>query len=248
MWCYPKLFWIRTFGWLALTVMPWISVFAAPTAKGMPAQRIEVLQGGTSLGIIDPYSGVFSAAANYNYIQPSGSPISGPNSAAFQGRLFFYEGSDGLHFNILLNTPALGRGTVDWTISVTGSSTDPIVKVTDDPAPPADHTELFESPNDVFTGAWGYAGNTDGGVIGPLAGSEWSIFIDQLAYTSDNGRGINTLRVYDGSGSWLPLNLNSGPSGQIVFRSLVIPEPTASSIAVAFMVTLGFRVRGLKRL
>jgi hypothetical protein len=230
---------------------PWLAFVAAigisAAADAATLQRVEVLQGGVSKGFIDPYIGTLSAAANYHYDQPNGFPISGPASAAFQGRIFFYEGLDGLHFNVIFNTQALGRGTVDWTMSVAGSTTNPSVKVTDDPDPPADHVELIESPSNFFTGAWSYVGNTDGGVIGPLAGASWSLTVNQIAYTSDNDRGIDTLRAYDDSGSFISLNLNSGSTGQLVFRPEVVPEPSTFAMAMfgltSFVVCIGMRRR-----
>jgi hypothetical protein len=193
------------------------------------SQLIDVSQGGAFVGTISPYTGSLVSAANYNYIQPSGFPLSGPASAAFQGRLFFYAGSDGLSFNVLFNTGALGEGAVNWTISVAGSTSDPIVQLSDDPHPPADHQELVESSSNFFTGDWSYVGNTDGGVIGPISGSAWTITVNQLGYSSDKDKGITSLHAFDNSGRALPLNLNSGNSGQIVFRPEAVPEPPAAT-------------------
>jgi hypothetical protein len=230
-----------------------VGVISVIIALGIPLavfavqpQRIDVFQGGTQIGTIDPYVGSLTGAANYNYVQPSGFPISGPASAAFQGRMFFYEGSDGLNFNVIFNTGALGEGAVDWTISVAGSITDPIVRLTDDPDPPADHRELIESSSNFFTGAWSYIGNTDGGVIGAISGSAWTITINQLSYSSSKDKGITSLRAFDDSGSSLSLNLDGGSTGQIIFRAEVVPEPPSAIIAALTMsLAVCFRGRQL---
>jgi hypothetical protein len=211
-------------------------------AFAVQAQRIDVFQGGALVGTIDSYTGSLTGASNYNYNQPSGFPISGPASAAFQGRLFFYQGSDSLSFNALFNTGALGEGAVNWTIAVAGSTTDPGVLLSDDPDPPADHQELIESPSNFFTGAWSYVGNTDGGVIGPISGSTWAITVNQLGYSSDKDKGITSLRAFGGSGNSLSLNLSSGPSGQIVFRPEAVPEPAAILLIGFAMTTIAMRL------
>ncbi len=225
---------------LVATVFSAAVLFVPLATFAMETQRIEVFQGGALIGKIDPYTGPLTSAANYNYIQPSGSPIYGPAPTAFQGRLFFYMGSDGLSFNILLNTGAIGQGTVNWTIAVAGSTTDPFVLLSDDPQPPANPQELIESPDNFFTGTWSYAGNTDGGVIGPLSGSAWTITVNQWSYGSDRNTGITSLRAFDDSGAALPLNLHSGSAGQLVFRPETVPEPTAATLlALAIAMVVG---------
>jgi hypothetical protein len=232
--------------YLCLTFM---IAFSIPlVAVAVQPQRIDVLQGSTLIGAIDPYTGSLTGAANYNYVQPSGSPVSGPATTAFQGRVFFYEGSDGLNFNVIFNTGALGEGQVNWTISAVGSTTDPVVRLTDDPAPPADQPELIESSSNFFTGAWNYTGNTDGGVIGPITGSAWTITVHQLGYSSDKDKGITSLRAFDDSGSSLSLNLNSGPTGQIIFRPEVVPEPATATIATVALTAFVVCFRGACRL
>jgi hypothetical protein len=230
---------LRCAALLHLLALSW-----APTlVQAATGDLIEVFQGGVFRGYVTPYSGISTGEDNYNYIQPNGFPIAGPSSAAFQGQIFFYEGSDGLHFNVLLNTQALGRGTVDWLLTVSGSEADPRVQWTDDPRPPADLNELSETSNNVFRGQWDYIGNTDGGVIGPLSGTDWSVVVDQLNYASNNNRGISSLRVFDSSGASIPLNLNTGSAGQLEFRVHAIPEPTAGCMALAAITMFCFSAR-----
>lgn len=221
----------RFFAVLAGVAIATSWALAAPATTG-----IEVLQGGISRGVIEPYTGSLTGAANYNYVQPSGFPIHGPSAAAFEGRIFFYQGSDGLHFSVIFNTEGIGNGTVDWNIGVTGSTTDPSVQFSDDPVPPETTPDVREVSSNFFVGDWDYTGRVDGGVIGPLGGSNWSITIDQLGYSSTNDRGINKLFAFDASGSSLPLAFTTLNSGRIEFRPFIVPEPRAIFLALGLLV------------
>lgn len=231
---------------LALAVALLTLLAAATTSKpaaAVTSPRIEVLQAGVLRGTIAPYSGPLSAIANYNYTSPSGFPIYGPAPAAFEGRMFFYAGADGLYFNVIFNTETIGNGTVDWTIQVLGSTVDPAVKFSDDPAPPAEATELMETTNNLFAGKWDYMARVDGGVIGPLGGTAWTITIDQLGYASRNGRGIEVLRAFDATGASLQLFAEADRSQQIVFRAIPVPEPGAYVAIAPVAVTILVRRR-----
>lgn len=213
------------------------SVFwQAPMAAAAPLS-IEVSQGRIVQGYISPYTGPLSAVANYNYIQPSGYPIHGPASAAFEGRIFFYEGADGLHFNVIFNTDSVGNGTVDWVITVEDSTSDPLVQLSDDDVPPQDTPDLIESATDnIFLGTWAYGARVDGGVIGALGGAAWSITIDQIEYTTERDLGIRTLRAFDGSGSSIPLSNSTSPAGRLHFRA--VPEPSTLLLAAIAAATV----------
>lgn len=210
-----------------------LAFFMSPSGIAAPVapSGIMVLQGGVNLGVVKPYVGDLAAVPNYNYIQPSGFPINGPAPEAFEGRIFFYEGTDGLHLNVIFNEEGIGNGTAKWLISVTDSVSDPIVQFSDDPAPPEDAPNLVELSDNVFAGDWSWTGRVDGGVIGPLVGNQWSITIDQLEYGSTNDRGISRLFAYGPEGLPFELNLFSSPAGQIMFRPIAVPEPTLLVLA-----------------
>lgn len=182
--------------------------------------------------MITPYTGSLTGVANYNFssVDFGGLPINGPATAQRKARLFFYEGADGLHFNVLLNTDGAGNGTVDWALTVTGNAADASVQLSDDAPPLVATPELREPSNDVFVGAWSYTARVDGGVIGPLAGSDWTITIDQMGYSSSNDRGINEVQVFDGSGALSSLSPDAGLAGRIQFRAVPVPEPASGAL------------------
>lgn len=233
-----------TFRWakICATISLVATLGLSSSAFALPAgQFIEVIQGGITQSVISPYAGVLTGAANYNFVDFGGVPINGPDSAQRKARLFFYEGADGLHFNVLLNTDGAGNGTVDWTLTVGGNSADAIVQLSDDSSPLVSQPELREPSNDVFVGAWSYTSRVDGGVIGPFAGSNWTITIDQLGYSSTNDRGINEVQVFNASGALSSLTTDAGPTGQIKFRIVAVPEPI--SLAGIYWIAGAFYIR-----
>jgi len=187
---------------------------------------INVFQGGSLLGQVSPYTGPLAGAANYNYYSDSGHPAYGPTPAANQGQIFFYEGSDGLNFTPIFNVDnAGGNGAVSWDLGITGSTTDPGVRFSDDAVGP----ELAEvGATNVFEGRWTYTDNTDGGVIGEIGGAVWTVAIDPLKYTN-----LSALKVFDASGSSINLNVNT--TQQIKFS----PVPEASTLVLFGVGILG---------
>lgn len=206
------------------------------------AISIEVFQGGVFLGTITPYSGPLSGADNYNFWSASGHPIYGPTPMAQEGQIFFYNGSDGLNFTAIFDKDDSGTSPsrVRWDITVVGSTTDPVVRLSDE-YNQLGRGELHEAENDLFWGRWGYSNNTDGGVIGELGGFEWIITIDPLLYSN-----LETLRIYDASGSFIVLNLDTGEAGDITLRA-AIPNPEPGTLALLSTGILGFLGYGWRR-
>ncbi len=152
------------------------------------AYYIQVLQGSSVLGTVSPYTGTLTAANNYNYFSNSGHPVNGPTPMAQQGRIWFYEGSDGLAWNVIFNAVgAAFNGSASWNINITGSTSNPGVVLSDDAG------ELKEPTSNQFTGNWNWFASskaTDGGVIAPL-GTGWTINVTPTAaYT-----GVTNLAV-----------------------------------------------------
>lgn len=203
------------------------------------AISIEVFQGGVFLGTVTPYSGPLSGADNYNFWSYSGHPIYGPTQVAQEGQIFFYNGSDGLNFTAIFakDNSDTSSSRVSWNITVSGSTTDPVVRLSDDY-----HGELREVGDNFFLGRWiYYSKNTDGGVIGELGGFEWIITIDPLLYSS-----LETLRIYDASGAFIALNLDTGEAGDIVLRA-AIPNPEPGTLALLSTGILGLFGYGWRR-
>jgi hypothetical protein len=212
---------------------------------------IHVIQGGVHLGTIEPYTGAVDGATNYAYDPDvnSGFPLDGPTPTAYWGQLFFYEGSDGLSFNVLLNAytgSPNSDGSADWDISVAGSATDPSVLLADD----ADTFDLTEPVANQFTGAWAWNSRTDGGVIGELSGDTWVVTIEPQSY--DGPGPLTSLVAYDRSGAWIPLLLATGSAGTIVLTPtwpLPAPVPVVSPTGLALLgaALCIIAARGLRR-
>ncbi len=201
------------------------------------AISIEVFQGGVFLGTITPYSGPLSGADNYNFWSASGHPIYGPTPMAQEGQIFFYNGADGLNFTAIFDKDNSNTGAsyVRWDITVLGSTIDPVVRLSDD------NKELRQVGDNLFWGRWGYGKNTDGGVIGELGGFEWIITIDPLLYSN-----LKTLHIFDASGSFISLNLDTGEAGDITLRA-TIPNPEPGTLALLSIGILGFLGYGWRR-
>lgn len=168
---------------MCLTLITVLAVqFNQTDAEAFP---INVSQGGTFLGTVDPFSGAITGADNYNYFDFSGHPINGPIPASQEGQIFFYDGTDGLNFNVIFNKDLTSfDGGFSWDINIAGSITDPIERLED-----GSGSELDEPVNNSFEGRWIYTDNSDGGVIGEIGGNSWVITIDPISYTN-----VNTLK------------------------------------------------------
>lgn len=198
------------------------------------AALIDVSQGGTFLGQFDSYSGGISGAANYNYFTAENHLVNGPTLAATTGHIFFYEGSDGLFFNSIFDSVATSgpNQRVQWDITVSGSSADPYVAVSDDVG------ELQETAADFFDANFHYIPRYgDGGVIGGLAG-DWSLTIDPVLYQN-----LNFLKVFDDSGSSIDLAINTTDTIVFSAASAKVPEPSILALFSLGLVGVGFGVR-----
>ncbi|WDP91699.1 MAG: PEP-CTERM sorting domain-containing protein [Desulfobacter sp.] len=200
-----------------------VPVFVFLMAGTVSASMIDVTQGGTLLGSIASYSGSLSTIDNYDYYNAANRIQNGPAQTEYRrGHLFFYDGSDGLSFNMIFGHVVATGGTssVDLDIAVTGSSTDPSVLVSDDP------NELQETGSNFFEARFYYnQAYGDGGAIGALGG-DWTLTIDPLSYVN-----LDSLYVYGGDGSMFALNLGTDARSNIVFNLSeqeppAIPEPS----------------------
>jgi hypothetical protein len=212
---------------------------------------IHVIQAGIHLGTITPYTGDLDGATNYSYdpLTDSGFPAYGPTPTVSWGQIFFYEGSDGLSFNVLLNAYTGSpneEGSADWNISVVGSATDPSVLLADDP----DTFELTEPVANQFTGDWSWNSRTDGGVIGELSGDTWVVTIEPQIYGGPDP--LTSLVASDGSGAFIGLLPVAGSAFTIVLTPTwplppppvpVLP-PAALGVLGAMMALLGVRALG----
>jgi hypothetical protein len=191
-----------------------IAIIISPT--DVYGELISVYQGGVFQGQINAYTGALSGSANYNYFSSAAHPINGPSPSPFEAQMFLYEGSDGLNFNFVLGQEGSGANhAMDLDILVSGSTSDPTVRLFDDPV------ELTEvGATNLFQGRWATGDNTDGGVIGEIGGDAWTVDVDVVSFSN-----LDALRVYDSSGSSLNLALDTGASGIITL--VPVPEPSA---------------------
>ncbi len=194
-----------------------LALAAACATTSLQAATISVSQGGQVLGTIESYNGTLSSAANYNYYSSANHLYTGPDTTSNGGTFFFYEGSDGLTFNMIYGNG--GNSTiisdVEGTLAVDGSTEDPYAVLSDDP------NEFRETSDNVFTldyRFYQYLG--DGGVVGGLAGNNWEITLD-LSYITN----LSSLVAY---GTFNELNLDLDPSKDIVFSTISsVPLPPA---------------------
>lgn len=203
---------------------------------------IDVLQGGTLLGTIDPFVGTDTGAVNYGYSSFSAHPIVGPAPAIGDVQFWFYNGSDGLNFVMVFGVDnsgtSFGNDVVDADITITGSSSDPTVRLSDESG------ELVEvGSTDVFQGRWVFGDNTDGGVIGEIGGMNWEVTFDPILYM-----GMTTANAYGSTGTQA-LALNT--TDDIVFRPYVtpvnsIPEPFTLALMGFGLLGVGFAGRRRK--
>ena len=147
---------------LGMSLVAMLSILLLPNhAAAVP---IDVYQGGVFLGTVNPYSGTDTGAVNYNFFSASGHPIIGPSPADREAQIFFYDGSDGLNLTMIFGKDDSGvfSQKVQWDIIVTGSTTNPGVRLVDD-----NTTETKEvGDTNVFEGRWAFGNNTAGAVIG----------------------------------------------------------------------------------
>jgi hypothetical protein len=137
-------------------------------ANTVNASQVFVYQNGVNLGSVTSFSGANTMAGNWVL---NDGPTIGPSVTNNNGALFFYQGSDGLSFNILLNDGDVENenGSYAFDMTVTGSS--PSILVNDDAA-----SEFSQDGAGTFHGNWQWSWGADGGVIGALDGL-WQINI-----------------------------------------------------------------------
>lgn len=201
-------------------------------SAGASAAVMNVWQGGIYQGTFESYSGGLTAAGNFGYSSSSAHLTAGPPLTPGKAHLFFYDGSDGLHFNVVFSAiPSGGAGSANWSISLSGNGATDGVVISDDSG------ELGVG----YTGNWTWDNtHTDGGVIGPIGGSAWSLTITPTGQSLPGG-----MAVHGGSGVVIPLSTDVGQAApfSIVIEPSQIPEPwqTASLSAVLLLGLAGWR-------
>ncbi len=178
----------------------------------------------TKQGTFISYSGDLSAAKNYNYFSASAHPEIGPEPSGFKSTVYFYEGSDGLTMFFFHNVDNGGsaENKVHWSIEVEGNNLKDTVLVSDDPKHnregfEKDRTELklIETVDDknIYDADFLYFKNTDGGVIGPLEGENFKIYVKNL------GAGdIEDSKFYSLDGNDLNLASKNGKVNSFIIK------------------------------
>lgn len=175
----------------------------------------------TKKGSITSYSGELSAQENYDYYSWSAHPINGPMPAGFESHVFLYEGSDGLSLNMYHNVDEGGSAanSVSWDIATLGNaaqddiilqddfgevfSLDPTTYLQENISPGFEQIAdyLNEGLAQVFRGSWSYWYNTDGVVLGPFEGENFSIIV-----SGNYGGDVNNVAFYSADGQFFDLS------------------------------------------
>lgn len=138
---------------------------------------------GELVGSMTPWQGDLSAMDNYNYNNLSGDPVVGPKASLETATQFIYENANGRFLFLLLDQYSENGADreVDVTVVVKNNNKREAVVISDEAG---ELKEADEGENlKVYHGHFDYDQFSDGGVIGPLVGSDWEI---TLQYNTSN--------------------------------------------------------------
>ena len=170
------------------------------------------------LGEIWSFEGDLNAAENFNYYSASAHPIVGPDPTGFETHVFFYEGPDGLSLNFFSNKDEGGHAdwvSLDIDIQVTGNGLLDDVILSDDSGELSRQVTAMSADASHYNGRFRYVQNTDGGVIGPLAGEDFEVRFTIVSATEERGASF-----YSSNGTSIDLMTEDGiTSFAIAYRS-----------------------------
>ena len=170
------------------------------------------------LGEIWSFEGDLNAAENFNYYSASAHPIVGPDPTGFETHVFFYEGPDGLSLNFFSNKDEGGHAdwvSLDIDIQVTGNGLLDDVILSDDSGELSRQVTAMSADASHYNGRFRYVQNTDGGVIGPLAGEDFEVRFTIVSATEERGASF-----YSSNGTSIDLMTENGiTSFAIAYRS-----------------------------
>ena len=170
------------------------------------------------LGEIWSFEGDLNAADNFNYYSASAHPIVGPVPTGFETHVFFYEGPDGLTLNFFSNKDEGGHAdwvSLDIDIQVTGNGLLDDVILSDDSGELSRQVTAMSADASHYNGRFRYVQNTDGGVIGPLAGEDFEVRFTIVSATEERGASF-----YSSNGTSIDLMTEDGiTSFAIAYRS-----------------------------
>jgi len=149
------------------------------------------------LGEIVPYTGRLSSVKNYNYYSASAHPKQGPIPRGFEANIFFYEETNGdysLNFFANLDGGGSHGSKFDIDLNVSGNNLRDYVLLSDDKLELK--KVMVASGSSTYKGRFHYWKNTDGGVIGPLRGDDFTIQV-KLSELGDNKEAL----FYSANGS-----------------------------------------------
>ena len=150
---------------------------------------------------ITPFTGGLTALGNYNYHDASAHLTYGPGSDIYVSKIYFYEGSDGLHLFFHHNIHGEGEtNTVKWTITIWGNNLQDSVILSDDGGELTLVSTDSTNKTNTYEGDWWYSNRTDGGIIGPFINPDFTIKVE----LKDVGNVTNSL-LYSANGETFDL-------------------------------------------
>lgn len=125
--------------------------------------------------VLFPFTGLLSAAENYNYFELSSHILSGPAAQSGRTAVYLYEGPDGPTLGFTHDLAGIESRSAHFTVEIVTSHNDKADKILLSDEPDefkiADHSESAT----YYLGRFQYDLNTDGAVIGPFKNSDFRI-------------------------------------------------------------------------
>ncbi|RMD96526.1 MAG: hypothetical protein D6812_16955, partial [Deltaproteobacteria bacterium] len=184
--------------WTILSML--LLTFLVLSAQGLPSceQTYTIRYNDVTIGKVTAYDNPdgLTCQQNYSYSSASAHPKEGPTLQDSVAQFWLFQGSNGLClfsvFGLEVNS---SNGTAKVNYQLSGNGANGNVMLSDD------NGELTESSTNVFKGRWAWGDNTDGGVIGPLSGSDWVMEIDVIEMTGS----LNAIAFTSGNGIPIPI-------------------------------------------
>ena len=158
------------------------------------------------LGEIKSFTGESGGKKNVNYFSYSVHPRVGPSPVSNAMAIFLYKNNDGDYFVFYANKDKGGRSSsnrLKIDINIKGNNNSESVVLSDDPLELRILSRTSEESR--YIGRFTYKRNSDGGVIGPLLGDKYKLFVHILR--ADN---VNSITLHSADSSGFSILQNGG--------------------------------------